>query len=1495
MTPKSHAAIKNLSLDHLSVDDGLSQGTINAILQDKTGFIWLSTESGVNIYDGNKVRKLSGPHNNFDNVAVYKIAEDDDGLIWLNVDGRTIYSYDPLKDTYQATSIKVSEGTEYYIRDFVHGKDNKIWVLTTKTLGVYNKTSGEYQQLVDLEPELAGDFSFYQMSLQEDVIYLSSDDGIFAYNIESNHWKKLPALKKSNRSNTVFTLYAASNHSLYIGTMNGFFTLKTTDIKAFIAGDSLLPDYQLLIDNVSAWQTLLDNKLLYLASDKGLFSIDISTNQSEFLFGFSDYYDNITDNNITSLIKDNRGVFWLGSNAVGTFQWNPEKELITNYRYKKNSPASLSYNEVWHANPDKLQNEILWVATSNGVNRVDLVEQRVSAYLVNDDSKEMYTESHILTIEPFSTEQLFLSTGAGVLLFDTQKEKVVPLPFTDEINTLLSLAQYDFVKEDHMVWLTNEKGFFTINLLTAKIDVLSEISNKFSPDSLLFLLGNLPNSDWFLLTSNDGLWGFNRHTREFRQLYKLEGVLTGEYVFIDNWAIDKHQNLWLSFTGKGLIGLSLPDFKEKYHYHKANSIIGMNIYGVMSDAEGDIWFSSHNGIFMLDADNQHISHFTRKDGLGATEFNSRAYTQLTDGRFVYGSMEGVSIFDPIKVKEAHYNGNFSVKVTGINLLSRHLPVPLVIKDNTLVNLNYDDVGISIDFSTFLFGDEDAISYKYHLSGENNIDYPDSREPHISFPSLSSGNHTLAIRAKSPYTGTYSAPVHIKFNVSYAPWRSPLAIVLYCLIFALMMFYWSRYRKAQQQLLLDAHEQVKYRENRLQLALTGSNSEVWDWQADENLMFGKRIALDLGYMDDVVFYCFDEHVALIHPEDFDNFMSRWQLFINSASLEDNFTCTYRLKTADSQWLWYKDLGKIVEVDFNNKPVRVTGSYTNVTESRAKEERAQYYGDAFKQTQDWVFIIDEKISKVTANHSMRTVFEWAEEEFEFDGEVLGISKERRRFFYHLLRSLKEGEHWRGDEHIVTANQDEYHVIVNVTVGRNSVTQALHYLFVLTDISAQKSAENELRILANYDHLTGLPNRSLLLERIKHAIAFSHRQTSSIALFFIDLDRFKQVNDSLGHDSGDLLLIEITKRLKDTLRVDDTVARIGGDEFVVLLENFKNNNHLGRISEKIINAIGKPVQLNQNSVSVGASIGISLYPDDGKNSDELLRHADVAMYHAKHAGKGTFKFYTAQMNVEAMDRLSKESALKLAVKNHEFINHYQPIVDAHTGKAIGVEMLMRWQTPEGIVPPSDFIPLSEELSLIITMTEAALERVCEDLKIWHKTRPLFYVSINLSVQHFVKKDLISYVSELLASYELPAETLRVEVTENTFISQPKNAITTMKGLSSLGVKLALDDFGTGFSSLSYLKQLPLDIIKIDRSFVSGIGINDADEAIVDTTIVLARRLNMHCIAEGVETVEQLHYLVAKKCHYIQGYLYGKPMPAADITQHLLLDIKEITSKSD
>jgi diguanylate cyclase (GGDEF)-like protein len=1494
--------VQNLSLEQLSVKDGLSQGTINSILADKNGFIWLATDNGLNIYDGYSIKQLSGPNNSFIGASVYFVKQDSLGFVWINV-SEGLYRYHPSTNQYQLILATNPENLGHFVVDAVEGKNSNNesghWLATSKMISFYQTNKAEPQVKLDLSKELSEKGNIFQIKYHQQVLYIGTRVGVYAYHVKLNKWRKLPRLIakpslgdiKVGETNKSFALHISEQQNLYIGTGDGVFSVNIENVKGYIQGRADVEEYKLVFNKLSVWQFLSIDNQLYIVSEDGLHVFDTVQQQGKLLFGISDYFENTSNNEIISIAQDNSGNFWLGSRTSGVYLWDPSRELIKNYRHQKNSSNSLSNNSVWALEAQQQNPQKIWVGTSKGLNLVDLEENTIERHAVDLQLEKKLSDTYIYSVFSYKENLLLLSTTKGITFYDTKLKQPVNLQFNEKATAILAKDHYSvFFQDQRYLWLVYDEEAALIDLQTQQIDTLTELSKVVPKSKVFSFIGTLPASQTMLFTTNDSLWGYDTSTKKTERLYQHPNVLASEWVSFDNWVIDKNDVFWLSYPTKGLIGLEYPSFKPKYFYNNKNSIVDNNIYSLLTDNDGDIWFSSHHGLFVLNTQNQHIRNFTITDGLAAMEFNSKAQLKLSNGSLAYGSMEGLSVFDPQALKKKHQNGRISVYITAIDVISRQLDLPLLINQNEEILLNYDDVGIRFDFSTLSYADRQEVIYEYQLTGDSKVSYPPTTENRITFPNLSSGVHVLSVRAKSPVSGEYSAVKNIRISVSYAPWKSPFAYFVYVTIILVLLLLWLQRRNEQKQKLLAAHEEVKFRENRLQLALTGSNSEVWDWQAKGNLMFGKRISQELAYIDLATAHTFKQHVALIHRDDKDNFLTLWRLFLEKKDLDETFSCTYRLKHADGYWLWYKDLGKIVTLDQDGKPSRITGSYTNITKTRAEEERSQYYGEAFKQTNDWVLIVNHDFTRITANQSLRNVFELPDEDFGYNSNFMGLNERRWQFFKTLLPSLSEGEHWRGEELVMTGSGEEFHVVVNINVGKNNTTNNLHYICVFTDISAQKSAEKELRYLANYDHLTDLPNRSLLLERIKHAMESSQRQNSSIALFFIDLDRFKQVNDSLGHDCGDLLLVEVTRRLSELLRVDDTVARIGGDEFVVLLESFRGATHLGQVAQKIIAAVEKPVLLKDNKVSIGASIGIALYPDDANDSNTLLRHADVAMYHAKQLGRNTFQFFTSRMNAEATERLTKESNVKQAFSNNEFFNHYQPIIDTRTGKAVGFELLMRWQSKEGIIAPAGFIDIAEELGLIIPMTEAALERGLADLMQWHKQRPALYLSVNLSPQHFAKEALVPYITKLLESHDLPAGLLKVEVTESALLSEPEKAIHTMNALSKLGVILALDDFGTGFSSLSYLKRLPLDIIKIDRSFVSGIGIEKTDEAIVDATIVLAKRLNMHCIAEGVETKQQLEYLVERQCHFIQGYLYSKPVDAKTISDYLAANIIEL-----
>jgi diguanylate cyclase (GGDEF)-like protein len=450
---------------------------------------------------------------------------------------------------------------------------------------------------------------------------------------------------------------------------------------------------------------------------------------------------------------------------------------------------------------------------------------------------------------------------------------------------------------------------------------------------------------------------------------------------------------------------------------------------------------------------------------------------------------------------------------------------------------------------------------------------------------------------------------------------------------------------------------------------------------------------------------------------------------------------------------------------------------------------------------------------------------------------------------------------------------------------------------DVTARVVLEQKIQYQATHDALTQLPNRILLIERIQHEIVKSTRDNSIFSVFFMDLDRFKYINDSFSHSAGDEVLKDVAQRIQFIIRHGDTLARFGGDEFVCIVGALKSENHIRSVATKILRTFNKAFNVANHDIVISPSIGISTFPKDGRTVDELFRHADLAMYHAKEFGGNQFKFYTHELEIESFERLQCEKDLHRAILHEEFFICYQPQYDLNNKKLAAVEALIRWQHPEkGIVYPVDFISLAEETGLIIPISEWVLRKVCLQNKHWQdKGFDRVRVAVNLGTSQFKQLHFVSYLTEILNETGLKPEYLELELTENIIIGNSAEAAEKVSQLRKLGVHIAVDDFGTGYSSLSLLRTLKLDRLKIDRTFIQNIGINHDDEIIVKTIIDMAKNLNIQVLAEGVETQKQLDFLKAHHCAEIQGFYYCKPLLAHEmenffrdlVSYHLKIDL--------
>jgi diguanylate cyclase (GGDEF)-like protein len=438
---------------------------------------------------------------------------------------------------------------------------------------------------------------------------------------------------------------------------------------------------------------------------------------------------------------------------------------------------------------------------------------------------------------------------------------------------------------------------------------------------------------------------------------------------------------------------------------------------------------------------------------------------------------------------------------------------------------------------------------------------------------------------------------------------------------------------------------------------------------------------------------------------------------------------------------------------------------------------------------------------------------------------------------------------------------------------------------DITVQKIYEEQLKHLGTHDALTGLPNRALLLDRLEQSLHYARRSGRTVGVLLLDLDRFKVINDSLGHAFGDQLLCAVAQRLQLAVREADTVARLGGDEFVVLLAEVADKEDVAQVARKILDRLTLPYDLSGREITVTASLGISLYPKDSDDGATLIRNADMAMYRAKSDERSSFSYYAAEMNRQALETLELENALRLGLEREEFCLHYQPKADLASGRIIGCEALVRWRHPQrGMVPPADFIPLAEETGLIVQLGTWVLREACRQIKAWKaEGLPTLSVAVNLSARQFHKGDLPRLVADILRETDLDPGLLELELTESMVMNDPVAAEQAMQSLKDLGVSLSLDDFGTGYSSLNYLRRFPVDSLKIDRSFISDVATDPSAASVVASVIDIAHNLGLTAVAEGVETREQLAFLAGCGCDMYQGYLFSKPQPTSEFADML------------
>jgi diguanylate cyclase (GGDEF)-like protein/PAS domain S-box-containing protein len=1469
----SHAA-NNVFVKY-SKSEGLVQNTVTNSLEDSNGFMWFSTFEGLSRFDGyefKNYRYSSKDPNSLPNNFTKKLLLDSKGDLWVATQNG-LAKYNALTDNFKNYNKDNSQLNSNDIFTIALNHDGNLLVSTSKNFYLYDSLADSFLPYSVNGENLPADIKV--IFSEEDKTWLGSlASGIFILEHSSN---RLFSLKKANpwnmKINANFILdFKKIDNNYWLATENGAYIidanlssvkLLNTQSKPAIIGDvvrSILQNH---------------NGNIWIGTETG---ISILSPNNELLFSYNDQNNmnfGLESSHILSLFIDSNNSIWLGTYSGGLYRYNEDSSEIKLFNKKSNglnvmsglpeltAASGLSGNIVWGISEDTNSN--IWIGTqSDGLSRLD-----TENYVFQEFLSEF--EHNIWALEIDEFDQIWLATSSGVFIYQQSSDTELTLAKTIYSGKDILKMTYFFGR----IWLRSENGI--VNWIDPKsleikeIDLANNKINYMEP-----LLVDADKNLW--LNTNLGMVLYNLDSKVIKQLViELE---TSVRHF--NSVIEVDDGYWLSSLRQGIIKLEKSSYRIVKKLSYENGLASNQILKSIK-FKNSLWISHVNGgIDEISLETGEVLQNIATSRLGYNELNEDSGLLSKAGKVFFGGQDGLLMFDADNlsleankqdVSTAQLQQSKAPIITQLRLFnlpitvhSSNSPLTKPINLSTRIDLPNESRMLSIKFAQLNTVNPEAIKYRYRLLGLSDkwieTDAESLRRAEFSY--LEFGSYEFVVQSKNPLAA-WSDPKSLQINIAPPFWLEQNALILYALLSILILLYWFkqiRSRNAIRQSILENEE-------RLKLTLWSSGDELWDWDIYQGQVFRSNTWGTLDFPQDDI-RVNSSYEANIHSND----IQRVQQSLNEHLSEktEHYEITYRAKTYKGDWIWVLDRGKVVSRDNNHQPQRMTGTLKNISHLKEAEEQLKLFKRSIETISDGVFITDTTFKFISVNNSYcKYTGETREQAL---ASYLTFHQYPGAFTEEVKKSLQQKGNWFGEVESRRAAGEKYEMELNVDAITDEDGKISHYVGVFSDITSRKVTEKELLKLSNTDPLTELPNRSFFQASHSNIV----RRDTQHALICLDMDNFKKINDSLGHQTGDILIKQIAKRLHKIAGTKATCYRLGGDEFSILIDNSTDIHHITHFAQTILDNMARPFIINKQEFVLGASLGIAFYPEDGGNPQELLKNADTAMYFAKNAGGNKYQFFSGEMNQNAVRQLQIENLIRHGLKEDLFTVFYQPKVDIASGKLVSMEALVRYEHPEkGLVSPSQFIPLAEQTGQIIEIGEVVLKKACEDTKRWVDAG-LFTgrVAVNIAARQFEIPDLDERIMNILQKSGLSALHLECEITEGTLMQNPENALRMMQRLRERGIHLALDDFGTGYSSLAYLKRFPINTLKIDKAFIDDIATSAEDRHMAQAIITIAHNLGLKVVAEGVEHENQLSILRRYKCEMLQGYLYSKPLNA-------------------
>tara|TARA_R110000851_G_scaffold307407_1_gene465896 strand:+ start:11482 stop:15882 length:4401 start_codon:yes stop_codon:yes gene_type:complete len=1375
--------------------------------------------------------------------TVTAIVEDKEGYVWVGtINGLNRFDGNEFKQFYAGDDAKSLPSS--FIRNLLIDDNGVLLVGTDKGLVQFDKETESFSRN-SISTQI-GDQAIWSISKQDDKIFIGLNGKFVTYEESNNQYlifedDNLKEIKNILKFNGIF----------YIRNYEGsVFTNNTNTTKKIISKSN---DIIIFKNNVIA------------ATDQGIYIINekIKKISKLKLIDLSIDYTNMNnviglyENKIFSLKKNNNKITWT---SLGELQVEGEKFIKSFISANGGNLYISNYNDGFiKISPE---NNLVKKIKDIPNNIWSISEYKDDIFLVNDGNKiYVYDKSIVLkktikTSLPYGPKSIlvinkkaFVGTKSGLYLINIENGKERKLN-----NELIVSIKYN--KDLEQLYSSNFKG--EVQVLSITGEVIEEINTKFSYP--IYDMVKIDSKLWIASQAGLLIWENNKITEVFNEDIVFNIAVKNNKVYFGTRSS-------IYSTDKNIFS------KPKIIFNRKKVIYSIAFVDNIMVA------SSNREVYIIDT-NTNITHTLSVENGVLKDYNTQSLLTLNKS-VLFGGGEGLSLVEPKKILSAiSENSIATIKLSDFLLFNTPVRVGSKILKKPINNLDqiilkHSDYPFTIKFNVLGKNNND-FEFFYYLEGLERNWLSTKGNNNVTYTNLSADKYTFKLYAKNRLSGRKTDIKSIKILVTPPWWLSLEAKLVYGLfILALIIISFKiiiRRREIQKQ--------IAQSEERLKLSLWGSGDEMWDWDIESGKIYRSNIWGSLDFPQDGRRSGNADEESNIHPLDRDRVTKALNDHFNA--ITDHFEIAYRVKARNQQWIWILDRAKIVERDQKDQPLRMTGTIKDINNIKQAEEQLRLFARAIENISEGMFILDEKYQFVEVNNACCELTASTKEKFVH--EILNFTRYPASYSEQIRNLLKQQGRWSGEIEASKGKDGFFLIELTIDAIYNEQGETSHYVGVFSDITRRKQQEEELRKLTNNDLLTGLPNRSSLQVTLSNLVKKDIHHT----LMVLDLDNFKRINDSLGHQIGDDLLIGVAKRIQSTIPKHASLYRLGGDEFALLVDQLPDIGSCAAIATQVINCLKPAFTVNNDSLVLGISIGIVLYPEDEQNEQALLRKADIAMYHAKSGGGNRYQFYSESLNQNALRQLEIESLIREALKDDLFEVYYQPKVDVKKDRLTGMEALVRLNHPKlGLIGPNEFIPLAEENGLIVEIGDVVMRKACFAAQKWLELG-LFSgrVAVNLSSKQFALPDLLLRIESILRLTKLPAEHLELEITESTVIKNPEQAIKVMQQLAKMGISLALDDFGTGYSSLSYLKRFPINCLKIDKTFVDDIDKSDRDLKMVDSIITIAHNMGLTVVGEGVEQTSQLNILKALNCEEIQGYIYSKPIKEADFELMLTAD---------